>query len=158
MSNTQNPDQQDQKQAASSDDYIEKFSTERSTWSNATIEIGRRFRDVENLAEVQVDLYSKRQEALEYQYKLIGIHTRLKNLYAVEWKKAYDSASVNEDIRYNDKERSKVAESMVSKLKFKVESVSNQIEFFRETIKTIDNMIFGVKHRIDIENFKVGMK
>ena len=107
MSNTQNPDQQDQKQAASSDDYIEKFSTERSTWSNATIEIGRRFRDVENLAEVQVDLYSKRQEALEYQYKLIGIHTRLKNLYAVEWKKAYDSASVNEDIRYNDKERSK---------------------------------------------------
>ena len=107
---------------------------------------------------MQVDLYSKRQEALEYQYKLIGIHTRLKNLYAVEWKKAYDSASVNEDIRYNDKERSKVAESMVSKLKFKVESVSNQIEFFRETIKTIDNMIFGVKHRIDIENFKVGMK
>lgn len=158
MSNSQNSEPQAQKTTNSSEDYVERFSTERSTWSDSIVNIGKRFREVENLAEVQVDLYSRRQEALEYQYKLIGVHTKLKNLYSVEWKKAYDNAGQNEDIRYNDKEKAKIAEGLVANLKFKLDSVSNQVEFFRETIKTIDNMVFGVKHRIDIENFKVGTR
>ena len=74
-----------------------------------------------------------------------------------QWKKAYDDFE-NSDIRYNDKERMKMADNATSGMKYKTELVSNHIEYFRETVKTIDNMIFGVKHRIEIENFKSGMK
>jgi hypothetical protein len=121
-------------------------------------EIAGRFRSVEVLAEVQIDLYSRRQEAIEYLFKLIGIHNKLKKAYALEYKVAYDKIGLNEDLRYNDKEKAKIAEGLTAETKFKLESVNSQMEFFRETTKTIDNMIFGVKHRIEIENFKIGMK
>lgn len=145
-------------QASSDKSFTEKFSDERSEWTETIREISSRFRAVEVLAEVQIDLYSKRQIALEYQYKLISIHTKLKKMLIVAWKKAYEDAGRNDDIRYSEKEKTKHAEAATVDLKFKGETVSSQIEFFRETIKTLDNMIFGVKHRIDIENFKAGQK
>ena len=145
-------------QGSSEKSFLEKFTEEREEWTSTIREISSRFKIVENLAEVQIDLYSKRQIAIEYQYKLIGIHTKLKKLLLEKWKKAYDDAGKNEDYRYSEKEKTKVAEIATVEIKYKTENVSNQIEFFRETVKTIDNMIFGVKHRIEIENFKAGMK
>jgi hypothetical protein len=139
-------------------DFTESFGDERTSWSNEVRDISRRFRDVDNLAEVQVDLYSKRQEAVEYLYKLMGIFTKLKKIHTVEYKKAYDEAGRNEDIRFSEKEKTRAAETVTVNIKFKMDSVTNHIDFFRETIKTIDNMIFGVKHRIEVENFKSGMK
>jgi hypothetical protein len=159
MSNLLDTEPQDQKEKSSSDgDFVEKFTGERRSWTDSVTSIGRRFREVENLAEVQVDLYTKRQEALEYQYKLIAVHTKLKNMFAVQWKRAYEEAGRDDDVRFSEKEKTKTADAGTANLKFKTETVSNQVEFFRETIKTIDNMIFGVKHRIDIENFKVGAR
>jgi hypothetical protein len=159
MSNLLDTEPQDQKEKSSSDgDFVEKFVGERRGWTDSVTSIGRRFREVENLAEVQVDLYTKRQEAIEYQYKLIAVHTKLKNMFAVQWKRAYEEAGRDDDVRFSEKEKTKTADAGTANLKFKTETVSNQIEFFRETIKTIDNMIFGVKHRIEIENFKAGMK
>jgi hypothetical protein len=32
-----------------------------------------------------------------------------------------------------------------------IEVFENQVEFFNESIKTIDNIIFGIKTRLDIE-------
>lgn len=156
MSNSEEIAPQDQ--ASSDKTFTEKFTEERAEWTKTIGEISNRFRVVENLAEVQIDLYSKRQIAIEYQYKLIGIHSKLKKLLIIEWKKAYENAGHNEDIRYSEKEKTKFAEAATVELKFKSESLSNQIDFFRDTVKTIDNMIFGVKHRIEIENFKAGMK
>lgn len=138
--------------------FVEKFTDERETWRITVKEIATRFRNVEGLAEVQVDLYSRRQEAVEYQFKLIGIANKLKKAYAVEYRAAFDLAGKNEDLRYSEKEKVKAAESATAETKYKLDSVSSQIDYFRETIKTIDNMIFGVKHRIEIENFKIGMK
>jgi histidinol dehydrogenase len=95
---------------------------------------------------------------VEYQFKLIGIVNKLKKSYVVEYKEAFDKAGKNEDLRYSEKEKTKAAESATAETKYKMDSVSSQIDYFRETIKTLDNMIFGVKHRIEIENFKIGMK
>lgn len=156
------PNTQEEEQPLVSSDkkvnFAEKFLSERETWTVVVKEIAGRFRSVEVLAEVQVDLYSRRQEAIEYLFKLIGIHNKLKKAYATEYKTAYDKIGVNEDLRYNDKEKAKIAEGMTAETKYRLDSVNSQMEFFRETTKTIDNMIFGVKHRIDIENFKIGMK
>jgi hypothetical protein len=160
MSNIPQAQQQETNEENSSEkkDFTEKFSDERRSWSDVVITIGKRFREVENLAEVQVDLYSRRQEAIEYQYKLIGIHSKLKHMLSAQWKRAFDEAGRNEDLRYSDKDKSKVADAATANIRYKVESVNSQIEFFRETVKSIDTMTFGVKHRIEIENFKAGMK
>ena len=119
MSNSAQEEPQDQREANSSKkevDYVEKFAQERIDWSSAIVSIGKRFREVENLAEVQVDLYSKRQEALEYQYRLVSIHSKAKTLLSTQWKIAYEAAGKNEDIRFSEKEKTKSAEAATAGL------------------------------------------
>ena len=146
------------KPVSSEKNIADKLAEERISWTEIIKDLSSRFRSVENLAEVQIDLYSNRQIALEYQYKLISIHSKSKKNLITEWKMAYERIEKNEDLRLSEKEKTRNADAQTVDLKYKNEVISNQIEFFRETIKTLDSMIFGVKHRIDIENFKVGNK
>ena len=82
----------------------------------------------------------------------------MKKNYETEWKKAYDDLALNQDLRYNERERAKFANERTSNSKLKIDILQIHIDFFRETIKSLDNMIFGVKHRLDIEAYKAGMK
>lgn len=138
--------------------FIEQFEYERQDWTSIIRGIASRFKIVENMVEVQVDLYSERQRAVDYMQQLTILQSRLKKKYESEWKKAYDDLALNTDFRYNERERAKFASEKTSESKLKIDILQTHIEFFRETIKTIDNMIFGVKHRIEIEDFKRGIK
>jgi hypothetical protein len=143
---------------ASSETYLERFERERSEWTERTNAVAARFKNVEDMVEVQVDLYSNRQLAVDYMQQLTSLQTRLKKAWLSEWKKVYESLLVDQDYRYSEKERTKIADEKTGVAKLKIDIMQVHIEFFRETIRTIDNMIFGVKHRIDIEDFRRGNK
>lgn len=138
--------------------FIEQFEEERLSWTSNVRGIAMQFKNIDNMVDVQVDLYSTRQQAVDYMQQLTVLQSRLKKNYESEWKKAYDDLALNQDFRYNERERAKFATEKTSNSKLKIDILQTHIEFFRETIKTLDNMIFGVKHRIDIENFKIGNK
>jgi hypothetical protein len=44
-----------------------------------------------------------------------------------------------------------VIEGRTSNTKESLELFENQVSFYNESIKTIDNIIFGIKTRLDIE-------
>ena len=138
--------------------YVERFESERNEWTERVRGIASRFKNVEDLVDVQVDLYSERQRAAEYMHQLMVLQSRLKKTWIAEFKKVYDSLLVNEDYRYSEKEKQRIAEEKTYPSKMKLEILQSHVDFFRETIKTIDNMLFGVKHRLEIEDFKRGNK
>jgi hypothetical protein len=65
---------------------------------------------------------------------------------------------MDQDYRYSENEKKRIAEERSSGSKLKLDILQTHVDFFRETTKTIDNMIFGVKHRLEIEDFKRGNK
>lgn len=138
--------------------FIEQFEDEREEWTSAIRKIASQFKIVEGMAEVQVDLYSRRQQAVDYMQQLSVLQSRLKKKYETEWKKAYDDLAFDDRFSYNEREKNRFATEKISDQKLKIDIVQTHIDFFKETIKTIDNMVFGVKHRIEIENFKIGNK
>lgn len=138
--------------------YVERFATERVTWGEDVQAIARRFKNVDDMVEVQVDLYSKRQQAVEYMHQLMVLQSKLKKAWIAEYQKTYDSLLINQDFRYSEKERQRLAEDKSSNSKLKLDVLQTHVDFFRETVKTIDNMIFGVKHRLEIEDFRRGNK
>jgi hypothetical protein len=155
MSNLEN------QQAASSEQqvsYVERFESERNDWTEKVREIAKRFKNVEDLVDVQVDLYSERQRAAEYMHQLMVLQSKLKKNWIAEYKKIYDSLILDQDYRYSEKEKQRIAEEKSSGSKLKLDILQTHVDFFRETIKTIDNMIFGVKHRLEIEDFRRGNK
>ena len=138
--------------------FIEQFENERQEWTSNIRGIAARFKHIDNMVDVQVDLYSTRQQAVDYMQQLSVLQSRLKKNYETEWKKEYDDLALNQDLRYNERERAKFANERTSNSKLKIDILQIHIDFFRETIKSLDNMIFGVKHRLDIEAYKAGMK
>ncbi len=138
--------------------YVERFEQERNEWTEDVRGISARFKNIDDMIDVQVDLYSKRQQAVEYMHQLMVLQSRLKKTWIAEYKKAYDALIMDQDYRYSEKERQRIAEEKTSNSKLKLDILQSHVDFFRETVKTIDNMIFGVKHRLEIEDFKRGNK
>jgi hypothetical protein len=139
-------------------DIYTRFVQERDEWTKSIKNISSRFKKVEDMDQVQIDLYSSRQDIVEYMYRLGAIQANVRKRWMSAYKKAYDDLSMNQDYRYTDREKSKFAEEQTGELKTQLDIFQNHIDFFKESIKTIDNMVFGVKHRIEIEDFKRGVK
>jgi hypothetical protein len=154
MSNSENQKEGSSEQIS----YVERFDKERAEWTEKISSIASRFKMIDNMVDVQVDLYSERQVATDYIHELTVLFSKLKKVYLTEWKKNYEALGLNEDFRYNEREKTKFADEKTSSSKLKMEILQNHIDFFRETVKTIDNMIFGVKHRLEIEDFRRGNK
>jgi hypothetical protein len=138
--------------------YVERFEQERNEWTTRVKEIASRFKNVEDLVDVQVDLYSERQRAAEYMHQLMVLQSKLKKAWVAEYQKVYNNLLLDQDYRYSEKEKQRIAEEKTSSAKLKLDILQTHVDFFRETTKTIDNMIFGVKHRLEIEDFKRGNK
>ena len=58
-------------------DFDKKFGEERSEWTEKIRSLAIRMKNIRELAEVQVDLYSNRQILLEYIAKLGQVMTKL---------------------------------------------------------------------------------
>ena len=81
--------------------FVERFTKERLEWTTTIREIASRFKHIDNMAEVQIDLYSNRQQCVDYTQELSVLQSRLKKKYESVWKKAYDDLALDQDFRYN---------------------------------------------------------
>lgn len=139
-------------------DYAERFEQDRSKWTNLLKSMASRFKEINDMNDVQIDIYSHRQEAVEHIHKLIVVFNKIKKKYNTAFAASYEQLARNDDYRYSEKEKIRFAEEKNGEIKFKMEMLQTQIDFFRETLKSIDNMIFGIKSRIDIEEYRRGHK
>ena len=59
-------------------------------------------------------------------------------------------------VRYGSNEKTPLIESDLTEIKSRIEMVDNQMVFINETIKTVDHMLYGVKFRISLEEYRSG--
>lgn len=135
----------------------EQFEGSRKDWLNTVRSMAEKLRGINQLADVQVELYSNRQVVLEHNHYLMSLFSKVNGKYKLKRKERYDHYYKNSDVRLNKGEIEDLVNGDTYTQKEKVEMFEHQIEYFRETIKTIDNMIYGVKSRIDFEKFKNGI-
>lgn len=133
-----------------------QFSDEREVWTERIRELSVRMRNIREIGEVQVELYSDRQKLLEYAYKLGQILTRLNSNYRSEKKNKMVYYSEEHNTRYGSNEKSSLIEGDLSEIKRKIDLVDNHTSFMNETIKTVDHMLYGIKSRISLEEFMRG--
>ena len=128
----------------------EKFKQERDNYS---IEIRRnieKLNNIRDLKEAQIFFLSTRQRLLEDNHTLIDTLSKLNKSYRQKKGKEWENAS-NQNIRYQSHEKKVIVEGKTSDMQETVEIIENQIAFMDGTIKTVDNVLFGLKTRIDLE-------
>jgi hypothetical protein len=129
----------------------EKFQNRRAEVSKEIYQNIEKLSNLKTLKEAQVNMLSLRQRLLEDNHTLLEHITMLRKKFRDERAEVMETLSKNLQLRYQANEKTVVIEGRTSNTKEYLEIFENQVNFFNESIKTIDNIIFGIKTRLDIE-------
>ena len=133
------------------DKISEKFQKRRAEVSKEIYENIEKLSNLKTLKDAQVNMLSLRQRLLEDNHTLLEHITALRKKFRDEKADVMETLSKNLQLRYQANEKNVVIEGKTSVTKEYLEIFENQVSFFNESIKTIDNIIFGIKTRLDIE-------
>ena len=128
----------------------EKFKLERDNYS---LEIRRnieKLNNIKDLKEAQIYFLSTRQRLHEDNHTLIDTLSKLRRSYKEKKGKEWENVS-NQNIRYQSQEKKVIVEGKTANMEETVEIIENQIAFMDGSIKTVDNVLFGLKTRLDLE-------
>ena len=134
-------------------DYSKLFSEERAEWKEKIQIISLNLKNIKTVAEAQVELFSNRQILLEYSFKLAHIITKLTTKERVERSKKIREYSERKDVKYGSNETKTLVEGDISEVLEKIDLVENHRKFIDQTIQTVDHMLYGIRQRIDLENY-----
>ena len=134
-------------------DLRSQFESERIKWKDDILAMAHKFNDLGRITELQVELYSNRQIVLEQSHYLQSLLAKINKTY----KKSVGSKTIefmNGDRKLKMGETNTLVEAAVVDLKEQIDLIESQIEYMQETKKNIDNMVFGLGHRIQLEEYR----
>lgn len=129
----------------------EKFKSKREEVSKEILVSIEKMASFKGLKEVQVNMLSMRQRLLEDNHTLLEHLTVLRKKYRAERSTQMEDISTNLQTRYQYNEKTVIIDGKTTATKEAIDIIENQIAFFNDSIKTVDNVLFGIKTRVDIE-------
>ena len=143
-------------QPATLEDYIAQHQQQ---WSNVISEMNGMMKKFTDLPDLQMTIYSKRQNALDYYFNLLYQISAMSKEYKKQYAAKYNNYKVNSQIRYNsDTAINAQIESDLADVSYKLTLLENHSKYMQETIKTIDNLIYAISNRIRIEELIQNVK
>ena len=143
-------------QPATLEDYIAQHQQQ---WSNVISEMNGMMKKFTDLPDLQMTIYSKRQNALDYYFNLLYQISAMSKEYKKQYAAKYNSYKVNSQIRYNsDTAINAQIASDLADVSYKLTLLENHSKYMQETIKTIDNLIYAISNRIRIEELIQNVK
>lgn len=129
----------------------EKFKKERGDVSKEVKDIVEIMSSFKGLKEVQVKSLSLRQRLLETMHSLLEHQSTMRKKYRSEKSKQMEDLSTNYNHKYQYNEKTVIIDGKTTATKETLDLIDNQISFYVDTIKTVDNILFGIKTRVEIE-------
>lgn len=142
---------EEKEQETAKDRISKKFEGRRKEVSSSIYTNIEKLSNLKTLKDAQVNMLSLRQQLLEDNHTLLEHLTSLRKKLREEKASEMENLSKNLSLRYQANEKNLVIDGRTSATKEYLEMFENQVSFFTESIKTIDNVIFGIKTRLDIE-------
>jgi len=135
----------------------DKFAKERLDWSQKVQDMSEQMKSVLKVSELMTTVYTERQRCVEYYHYLISILIKVNKEYRKQYAERHDFWSYKSQIRYpnagalNNKIQTELAD-----LYEKRELIDNHSKFIDKTVGTIDNLIYAIPRRIEIEQIARG--
>lgn len=143
-------------QPATLEEYIAQHQQQ---WSNVISEMNSMMKKFTDLPDLQMTIYSKRQNALDYYFNLLYQISAMSKEYKKQYAAKYNNYKVNSQIRYNsDTAINAQIASDLADVSYKLTLLENHSKYMQETIKTIDNLIYAISNRIRIEELIQNVK
>lgn len=125
--------------------------TQRVQWTNIIKECSNKFKKIEDLNDLNIDLFSYRQLLVEKKMYISDLYNKLNRL--TKKTKAFNFRELRKTENLYTKSQSDfkiLLNEMDAEIDEKLQLYQDLITFFSETLNTIDRMIFAVKYRLQI--------
>lgn len=141
----------------------DSFTQRREYWMNWVTEMTKCLKYMDKLTDLQVEVFSRRQEALENYHTLSNILAKRSKLYKEKSATMYNNlrplkvAPGSTTFMYGtERAITDQIEAQLSTDKYIIDLTESQMNYMSETIKTIDGIIYNINSRIKIEEIKIG--
>lgn len=140
------------------DDSLEqRFEKERLEWSDKIAQISKKMKQIFEIPELMTTLYTDRQRAVEYYHYLISLMIGMNKRYNASYAERHDYYTTKSQIRYpNESTKHNRILVDLQDMVEKREMVNNHSKFIDRTISTLDNIIFAIPKRVEIEQISRG--
>lgn len=138
-------------------DFSDKFEKDRIEWTTKIQEMSNQLLKIESLSDLQIRVFSERQIAVDYKHFIISKISKVNKVIRKKYAERYDFYSLpnNKECQYRYPEQAKTQKiwSDLADINYIKEVLENHLSFMDNTIKTIDNIIFGINNKIKIEDY-----
>jgi len=135
----------------------DRFSRERLEWSDKVAQMSEKMRKIMEIPELMTYLYTERQRAVEYYHYLISLLINVNKKYNSSYAERQDYYTNKTQVRYpNESTKHNRIQVDLQDLVEKRAILDNHSKFISSTIQTIDNIIFAVPRRVEIEQIARG--
>lgn len=128
----------------------QKLAAERKDWKEKIHDLIKMIKGTSTLAEAQVFMLSYRQLFVEKITELRGLLMKKQKSIDTFYKDQYREYTINYDIKLSPAEKNQFIKADLANLRMQAEFLENQINFFQESVKTMDTMSFSINNRIKL--------
>ena len=129
---------------------LEKFTISRKEWSTKLDSIIKMLSDITKITELEVLRLSYRHMIVDTITDLNILIYKKQTEYSNYYKQLYINYKTNYNLKLNQSETDKFIESDLSEFKKQIYLIENHVYFFKECIKTVDNIAYAIKNKIQI--------
>ena len=134
-----------------------RFAEERSNWINMIDEMSQQMKKVFDIPDLMTRIYTERQRAVDYYHYLLHILIKTNKEYRAKYAERYDYYTYKSPIRYpNESSKNNKIMSELGDMVERRETIEGHSKFILSSISTIDNVIYAIPKRIEIDQIQRG--
>ena len=128
----------------------ERFKEERTDWNNKIITLVESIKHTSKLSEAQVIQLSYRQMIQDKLAEYRILHEKRQEMFDKQTTVRFREYKLGYDIKLSSSETQAFVQSDCKALKLQLKMIHTQITYFEESIKTLDNIGYAIKNKIEI--------
>lgn len=134
---------------------LEEFVAQKQKeWNEVIKNLNDKFKTIPELQKMLNEIYNVRQNCQDVYRSMLTKCAKLSREYKKEYARLYNEHMVSSQIRYKSEAaiNAQIAAQMAD-FKYTMDIMESYTNYLSETMKTIDNMIYGINQRLKIEEF-----
>ena len=128
----------------------ERFRDERTDWNGKIIDLIESIKQTSKLAESQVIQLSYRQIIQDKLAEYRILHEKRQEMLDKQTVDRFRDYKLSYDIKLSSSETQAFVQADCKALKLQIKMIHTQIIYFEESIKTLDNLGYAIKNKIEM--------
>lgn len=129
----------------------EKLASERGSWTEKITELAKRIKHINGLEDLIAEMLSHRQILVDRSTQMNIMIKKQKARMEVLWRENFIKYYTY-DYKLTDKQKEQFLVADMTEDHQKISLLEAQLDYYKESVKTLDNMGFAVRNRLAIKD------